>query len=342
MHPYRTAVVATALTLLISLNACTKSSPVTAPPAAALPTSEPQIVVQTQIVERVVTAVVTQVVTATPEEKPTAAPTVTSTEAAPTESPTIQATQEATSAPTSTPESTTEPLPTLGPDAGTITHGGNLRETPGGAVIAQVCPGDTITFLNTQGEWYTVRIEQVVADCVPGRVKVGNIGWLHQSLLSVPTVAVPTITPAPTSEVQDFNQAKRIGPIVDTSSDERYTTEMTLLSIRWSQGSTYSPAKPGKVYLLANIRIKNLGPNSQRNVSSSMFKMLDVRGVLSDTTYSPGDTCSMEWVDLIPNGAVEGCIAFEVPDSGKLTLIYAPYRYENLTPGRYLAFTIRP
>ena len=341
MHPYRTAVVATALTLLISLNACTKSSPVTAPPAAALPTSEPQIVVQTQIVERVVTAVVTQVVTATPEEKPTAAPTVTSTEAAPTESPTIQATQEATSAPTSTPESTTEPIPTLGPDAGTITHGGNLRETPGGAVIAQVCPGDTITFLNTQGEWYTVRIEQVVADCVPGRVKVGNIGWLHQSLLSVPTVAVPTITPAPTSEVQDFNQAKRIGPI-NAGGNERYTTEITLLSVRWSQGDGYNSAKPGKVYALANIRIKNLGPNTQRHVSSMMFKILDTRGVLSTAELIYGDSCSMEWVDLIPNGAVEGCIAFEAPDTGKLSMIYAPYLYENLTPGRYLAFTIRP
>lgn len=102
-----------------------------------------------------------------------------------------------TVAPTGAPPATPVPTATLAPDGGRVVNGGFMRETPNGNTIAQVCPNDSVTFLNTQGEWYTVRVEQIGADCVPDRVQVGNIGWVHQSLLTAPIAAVATTTPLP-------------------------------------------------------------------------------------------------------------------------------------------------
>lgn len=348
--PRRPFLLALFSSVLLLVGACARPATLTEPVVALQPTQTPHIVVVTQVV----TQVVKEVVTATPDSQSTAAAsTATAVVQAQVvaEQTAVVAQQTAAAAPTATTEPTvapTLPAPTptvqvvMGPDMGTVTHGGNLREAPGGAVLGQLCPGDVFTYLHSQGEWYTIRIESVATDCVPDRVKAGNIGWVHQSLLTPPQVAIPTTTPAPTPEVQAFNQTQTIGPIRQPLSDERYSTEITLLQVRWSKGSGFSAADSGKVYALATMRVKNLGPNGQRNVSTMMFKALDSRGALNDAEHYYGDDCEMEWVDLTAGGAIEGCIAFEVPEGGKLSLIYAPYLFENLTPGRYLSFTIRP
>ena len=333
--------------MLMLISACAQTAAV--PPVQVTPPPTQTARIATQVVTRVVTQVVTQVVVATPKPESTVAPDLTATETAVVQATAAQATTVVEPTVAATPTATVvaptaAPQPTLSPDMGQITNGGNLRETPGGAVIGQVCPGDTVSYLHAQGVWYTIRIEQVVADCVANRVKVGNIGWVHQSLLTAPQVAVPTTTPEPTPEVQALNQTQRIGPIRTAYSNESYTSEITLLEVRWSQGGTFSQAGKGKVYALVSMRIKNLGPSTQRNVSAMMFKALDVRGALNDAKLFgvSGEDCAMEWVDLSLGGTIEGCIAFEVPDSGKLNLIYAPYLLENLQPGRYLSFKLRP
>jgi len=67
----------------------------------------------------------------------------------------------------------------------TIINGGNLRSTTQVApetVIGQVCPGDQMITLETQGEWVRVRLLTPAADCVPQRAAAGSEGWVSGGL----------------------------------------------------------------------------------------------------------------------------------------------------------------
>ena len=79
-----------------------------------------------------------------------------------------------------------------------------------------------------------------------------------------------------------------------------------------------------------------------RYVAISDFQMLHEGGVLYDYEFV-GDSsdCHLPGVDLLAGGSTSGCVGFEVPMSGSLELVYAPYKYEGLEPGRYLSFKIR-
>ena len=136
--------------------------------------------------------VVQQIVAVTPTTTldPTKSP-------APTENTTTTQTamisdQTTTAAPLTTLQATTIPIPTIGPSMGSVIHGGNMRNAPGGTLSGTVCPGDIFTYLYRQGEWFTIHIEHTAADCVPNRVKAGSSGWVHQSLLSTPRSVVQT------------------------------------------------------------------------------------------------------------------------------------------------------
>lgn len=110
---------------------------------------------------------------------------------------------------------TPEPAPTLPAVAatGSVVHGGNLRVVPSGAIVGQLCPGDTIGFLTREGEWFHIRLEQTVADCVPDRAPAGTAGWAHQTLLSAPAV---TIAEAPAQPISDESGAT-IAPPADAA-----------------------------------------------------------------------------------------------------------------------------
>jgi len=138
-------------------------------------------------------------------------------------------------------------------------------------------------------------------------------------------------------------QTQTLGPIWDPLYDSQYSMEIAVNRVRWDRGESYWGAKPGNTFVIADVSIKNLGPGPSHNVSRSMFKALDANGVLHDTEYLVKyNGCSLDWVDLLPNGQVQGCVAFEVPDHGAVSLIYAPYMYEGMEPGRFLSFTLRP
>ena len=154
----------------------------------------------------------------------------------------------------------------------------------------------------------------------------------------------PTNTPEPTSTpTPEFQpQTQKIGPIRDSTRDEEYTVEITLKSIQWSMGDRYAQPKPGNVYAIVDLRVKNLGPGPNRYVGLGDFKVLDANGRLIDDDYETIiKDCDFEVVDLIAGGSAEGCFLFEVPSSGQVDLIYAPYKYEGLEPGRYLSFNLR-
>jgi hypothetical protein len=100
--------------------------------------------------------------------------------------------------------------------------------------------------------------------------------------------------------------------------------------------------KQGNIFVIVDVTIKNLGPSPMRSVDEYEFQIRDANGALRDSEYvRETDECQLESVDLTANGSMTGCMGFQVPMTGALELIYAPYKYEGLQPGRYLSFKIR-
>jgi len=153
--------------------------------------------------------------------------------------------------------------------------------------------------------------------------------------------ATPIPSPTPVPEVQR-NETKKIGPILNSLRDEQYTLEVTLKRIRFSHGEGFTRPRPDRVFVAVDLRIKNLGPGAVRSVSELDFQVLDANGALQGTTFTSfGRECDFRLSDLTAGGSVEGCAEFEIPATGRVELVYAPFRYEGLKEGRYLKFTLR-
>jgi micrococcal nuclease len=100
-----------------------------------------------------------------------------------------QSEQEPAASDTMTATRTISPTATPVPDEPvadyTIINGGNLRSEPdivAETVIGQVCPGDQVASLETQGNWLYVRLITPAVDCVAARVDAGTEGWVSSSL----------------------------------------------------------------------------------------------------------------------------------------------------------------
>jgi hypothetical protein len=144
-------------------------------------------------------------------------------------------------------------------------------------------------------------------------------------------------------ETVERNETQQIGPIWDSTHDESFSMQVTLKSIEWLRRDTYDEPKSGHIFVIVQLRVANLGPGASRSVGIWDFQVLDANGAVRDyeLTSSAMD-CLLESVDLTVGGAIEGCVSYEVPDQGRVDLIYAPFRYEGLEPGRYLSFNLRP
>jgi hypothetical protein len=161
----------------------------------------------------------------------------------------------------------------------------------------------------------------------------------------VTPVMSPTSIPSSTaSPLPAFtNQTQRIGPIIDNARSSSYSLEITMTDVQWSTGGdTLFPPKPGNIFLIAHLRIRNVGPGNVYSLSSGYFQVRDANGALRDSTYvSDASDCELDTFDLVPGGTIEGCVGFEVPTTGRLEVIFAPFQYDSLKPGRYLAFLVR-
>jgi hypothetical protein len=155
---------------------------------------------------------------------------------------------------------------------------------------------------------------------------------------------VPTATLLPTPTAQILAQSQTLGPIRDSIREEEYTINVSVQDVRYLTKDGYSEPKTGFVFAILNISITNFGPGTVFSIYTSDFQMRDSNGALrGDSSYLDSTSdCGLDLVDLESGGKTSGCIAFEVPDSGRLEFIYAPYKYEALEPGRYLSFVIRP
>ena len=161
-----------------------------------------------------------------------------------------------------------------------------------------------------------------------------------------PTFALlPTDTsPPPITAAPPFTpQTQKLGPIHDTERDTYFSLEITVTDVKWLISDNYSTPKTGNVFLIVYLKAKNLGPDSAQSVGSLDFQILDSNGLVHDHDFlSSAQPCQLDYVDMLPNGTFEGCDAYEVPRNGKLEFIYAPYKNDPLSPGRYLAIVVRP
>jgi len=125
--------------------------------------------------------------------------------------------------------------------------------------------------------------------------------------------------------------------------DSTYSMQISVTKLAWLLNDTYSEPNPGNIYLIVYIQAKNLGPDSVRSFGSPDFQVVDSAGIVHDYTYLSAtmNTCRLDSVDIIPNGILEGCVTFEVPETGEIQLLFAPFRNEGLVQGRYLAFILR-
>lgn len=69
----------------------------------------------------------------------------------------------------------------------TINNGGNIRSAPQvtpQTVIGQVCPGDQVTILETEGPWARINVVTTAVDCIAERVAATTEGWVSTSLIT--------------------------------------------------------------------------------------------------------------------------------------------------------------
>jgi len=151
---------------------------------------------------------------------------------------------------------------------------------------------------------------------------------------------IPTVILRPTFATTE----KTIGPMSDAGRESTFSMSIAATNVEWRDSAGSVSPKPNNVFLAVNVTAKNLGPGTVRNFGQSSFQALDANGVVHDAIFLLGapDSCQLENVDLLVNGVISGCVAFEIPASGRIDLIYAPYQYEGLKPGRYLSINVRP
>ena len=153
----------------------------------------------------------------------------------------------------------------------------------------------------------------------------------------------PTATTRPTNTPTYQPELKTIGPVSDSKHDSTYSMQISVTKLAWLLNDTYSEPKPGNIYLIVYIQAKDLGPGSVRSFGSSDFQVVDSAGIVHEPTIQSAtmNTCRLDTVDIIPNGVIEGCVTFEVPVTGEIQLLFAPFRNEGLVQGRYLVFILR-
>jgi hypothetical protein len=152
----------------------------------------------------------------------------------------------------------------------------------------------------------------------------------------MPTVAV---TPPPKDPLYE---PQTIGPMKISDTYKEYSLEMRLQSFRFETSSTedYHTPKNGYSFLIINMEVKNYGPD-ESSIADYDFNVLDANGRLIKYEYiSRIRSCNLD-TTLMPGGFTSGCMAFEVPNNGRLELVFAPYKYNQFTPGRYLKWVVR-
>jgi hypothetical protein len=71
------------------------------------------------------------------------------------------------------------------------------------------------------------------------------------------------------------------------------------------------------------------------------FIAIDDSGIAHDPELFVDIDCNLDYeVNVFPSGTLDGCIVFEVPDTGKLTVYYAPFQIDQFSRERSLKWEI--
>jgi hypothetical protein len=117
---------------------------------------------------------------------------------------------------------------------------------------------------------------------------------------------------------------------------------LKLLNFRYETTSKndYDKPKSGYSFLIVNMQVYRIGKVGR--IADYNLHVFDSNGqVLRNTYLSRLRDCYLD-ATLLPDGQATGCIGFEVPNSGKIELVYAPNKDDIYIPGRYLSWIIRP
>ena len=185
-----------------------------------------------------------------------------------------------------------------------------------------------------QVQWFErARFELHPENAAPYDVLLGLLGN------EVTTKPATPPTPVPHDPLYDV---LTIGPMTSSDPYQSRTLQMKLNSFRFegASRSDYSTPKDGYTYLIVDMTVTNLGPNEQK-IADYSFNVLDSNGRVLDYEYiSRVRDCNLDAL-LLAGGSTTGCMAFEVPKGGRLELIYAPFKYNQYAPGRYLKWVVR-
>jgi hypothetical protein len=123
----------------------------------------------------------------------------------------------------------------------------------------------------------------------------------NSTITTQPVQDQPTSTPA--------NTHLKVGQSINADNN----WQVGVLKVQTSQGSGFSKADPGKIYVLVDVLLKNISQETQNASSLFMWELRDTTGVrysesLFTDANSPGGKAE-------PSGLVKGTLAYEVPTS---------------------------
>lgn len=247
----------------------------------------------------------------------------------------------AASASTASPTPTTSPTPKVTSTSSrvliqVIAATAEFRSGPGieYPIVYRAKRGNKIQLsgINASGDWYefTYASSQawITADEKVVKLIEGNIDQLSE--VEAPPVPTPTKTPPP-KPASVLLYANGVAVV-----------RVTLLEYRFVDGEQFNKPRTGFTFLVAKLRIENLAYPNTWQTSGYEFKVLDGDGALHETSYvSEGYDCRLDIVEIVPGGKAEGCTSFEVPETGSLSIVYAPFEYSQYGKDRAAVFTVR-
>lgn len=113
----------------------------------------------------------------------------------------------------------------------------------------------------------------------------------------------PPITPTPPATAMHY----KVGQTLQING----TWQITIVSVRTSQGDQHTKPKPGNSFLLINVTMKNISSQPSTISSLKQYTLHDTTGqtytqTLLNGTASPDGT-------LPAGGALQGMLTYEVP-----------------------------
>lgn len=221
--------------------------------------------------------------------------------------------------------------------AQTVQSGAHAIETDNARIIAELTATTSAVRAQESAEFVATNSAQIA-----GARTATAVASLISPTPRPSDTPRPTQVPPPTPTPRFQLVTKKIGPIRESERDEVFSVQLTVKDVEIDQGSSFSRPKPGFEYMIVHVLVQNLGPGSIHSLYTTDFQIKDEKGALrGDTFLANTRDCALDLVDLTAGGSVEGCIGFEVPKTGRLEFIYAPFKYEGLKPGRYISILVR-